>query len=170
MVKFNDVQAQLIGLQGQFSFLGVAEVRQMAHVLEPDEQIMDCVKGWANGAVCILCATDKRVLLVDRTCDAQTVKQINYESVSAIRPTMRGFIAELTVSDRDVHHAFRSWRVKRLRDIHTFIDRHQAYVKDIAEAKQEKVRKEKFHTTIRPVSTSRNWSVFAKRIGATSVK
>ena len=169
MVSFNEVQAQLISLNNHFRFIGIAELKQLACALQPGEEIMDCLKGWHNGTVSVLCATDRRMIIVDKNTTKHRIQEIDYASVSEIHHIDRGLSSLLRVVVTDKSYEFISWHMKRLKQLHTFVNRHLEYVKEQAEAAQEHVDKMRFQTKLRPANTSRNWAVFAKRLGTSSL-
>lgn len=169
MVSFNEVQAQLISLNNHFRFIGIAELKQLSIALQPGEQIMDCLKGWHNGTVSVLCATDQRLIFVDKTTTKNSVREISYDLVEKLHHIDRGWSSVLRLYVPGSMFEFVSWHIKRLKHLHLFIDRHVSYMKEQAESAQELVDKIRFQTSIRPAETSRNWAVFAKRIGNSSL-
>lgn len=170
MVKLNEVQAQLTGLRSPFRFIGIAELRQLACALQPGEQIMDCLKGWHNGTTAVMCATDKRLIIVDKNTTKDCCEEIDYVGISDIRHQDRGWSSSIHVFVPGKVYEFVSWHIKRLKNLHAFVGRHLTYAKGQAEGAQELVDKLRFQSTVRPATTSRNWAVFAQRIGSTSVK
>ncbi len=170
MVRLNEVQAQLISLDNHFRFIGISELKQLACALQPGEQIMDCLKGWHDGTIAVMCATDKRLIIVDKNTTKDCCEEIDYVGISEIRHHDRGWSSSIHVYVPGKVYEFISWHIKRLKNLHSFMGRHLAYVKNQAEGAQEFVNKLQFQSTVRPATTSRNWAVFAKRIGAASVK
>ena len=170
MVKLNEVQAQLITLDNHFRFIGMAELKQLACALQPGEQILDCLKGWHKGTIAVMCATDKRLLIVDKNTTKDCCETIEYTVISDIRHQDRGWSSSIRIYVPGKVYEFVSWHIKRLKHLHTFVGRHLTHVKSQAESAQEFVNKLHFQSTVRPANTSRNWAVFAQRIGSTSVK
>jgi len=170
MVSFNEVQAQLITLNGSFRYIGIAELQQLACALQPGELIMDCLKGWHGGTLSVLCATDRRMVIVDKNTTKSRCQEIHYSSIEEIHHLAKVWTSTILVTTSGDKYEFLSWHVKRLKTLHVFIKRHMEYVKEQSEAAQELVDNVRFQSNIRPARTSRNWAVFAQRIGATSVK
>ena len=172
MITFNEVQAQLMGINSHFRFLGISEIKQLAVILQPGENIMDCLNGWCNGGVSMLCATDKRMLIVGKSTAHRRshIQEISYETVSNMQHNDHVWSSILCVEAGGSRHEFRSWRIKRLGSLHKFVGRHISYLKEQSEATQQLLRKSYFQSNVRPATTSRNWSVFAKRIGNASVR
>lgn len=169
MVSFNEVQAQLISLNNHFRFIGIGELKQLACALQPGEQIMDCLKGWHNGQVSVLCATDQRLIIVDKNTTKNRFQVIDYVGIEDITHVDKGWSSLIRVRVPGKVYEFVSWHIKRLKHLHSFMMRHIQYVRDQAEGAQELVDKLRFETNIRPGSTSRNWAIFAKRIGNSSL-
>jgi hypothetical protein len=169
MIGFNEVQARLMGLNNHFRFIGIAELKQLARALEPGEQIIDCLKGWHRGAVSVLCATEKRLIIVDKNTTKDAVREIDYVTIDEFHHIDKGWSSTLRMKNGAKGHEFVSWHIKRLKQIHTTVTRHIAYVKSRAQAESELVDKVAFETNIRPANTSRNWAVFAQRIGNSSL-
>ena len=171
MVSFNDVQAQLIKLNTQFRFIGIGELKQLSYALQPGEQIFDCLKGWHKGTIAVLCVTDQRLIIVDKHTTKTNLQYwtIAYEAIEHLKHIDRVWSSLLQVKTEDAIFDFASWHISRLKQLHAFMGRHITYVKERSEAAQELVDKVRFQTTIRPTATSRNWAVFAQRLGNSSL-
>ncbi len=170
MVSLNEVQAQLMSHESQFRYIGIAELKQLSWALQPGEQIMDCLKGWSGGMTTVLCATDKRLILLDKRTTKTTVQEIDYEFIQKLEHHDRGWSSVLRVHMSGKRYEFMSWHIKRLKTFHGYIERHVQYVKGQAKGAQELVDAIVFETNVRPKeSTSRNWIIFAKRIGTSSL-
>lgn len=117
MVSRDKLQRQLDRIGCNFRFWGRAEVNELANILMESETIAHCVNGNYEGGFALLCATDHRVLLVDK-------KPLNYLNIQDFRFEM---INEFDYSHRmmnatvhirtasDKHLAFSSWNQHRLR-------------------------------------------------------
>jgi hypothetical protein len=171
MVSFNDVQAQLIKLNSQFRFIGIGELKQLSYALQPGEQIFDCLKGWHKGTIAVICATDQRMIIVDKRTTKANLQywDIAYEAIDSLTHADRVWNAQLQVKTDETMYEFVSWHITRLKQLHAFIGRHISYVKERNEAAQALVNKVHFQTSVRPATTSRNWAVFARRIGNSSL-
>ena len=137
MVSFNEIQAQLMSLDNHFRFIGIAELKQLACALQPGEQIMDCLKGWHEGAVSVLCATDRRLIIVDKKTSKTSVREIPYAGVEQVHHIDRGWSSVIRVYVPGAMFEFVSWHIKRLKHFHLFLKRHINYVKMQAESAQE---------------------------------
>ena len=66
MVSATYVDEQLKRLGVRPTFFTRPEIRELKHILLPDEQIQHFVSGRYDGGYAILCATDMRILLIDK--------------------------------------------------------------------------------------------------------
>ncbi len=169
MVSFNEVQAQLEGIDAHFRFLGVLEVKKIASMLHPGEQIMVCLKGWYNGAVAVFCATDQRIVIVGKHDKVSQMKCIGYADVSSIGHQDNGLMPRLTFYCSDTQYRFSSWSVKRLKNMHQFMKRHLAYVQEQAGPNQEALFESRFETFVKPSATRRNMHAYVRRLGNASI-
>ncbi len=139
MVTEESVQEQLkaIGFQ-QFGW-GKKEVRELPHILLPDEQIFECVNGLYEGGFALLVATDVRVLLVDKKpLNFLTVEDVRFDMINEIDYSHRLFGANINItSGGDKNMRFRSYDQKRLRKLITHVQHSMADGKKKQHSHQE---------------------------------
>ena len=163
MVAFNEIQAQLMGIDKRSRTLNIQEVKQLASVLKTHEQIMACLKGWYKGSVSVLCATDQRVIILDRGSMEKPINIVEYCDVIRLQHSTRGWICGFAVVLKDQKHEFKVWGMKRSKDLHSFMHRHILYLKKIADesALSTEVPKVIKHTGY----TSKNWRSLMRKMG-----
>lgn len=132
MVSFNSIQAQLVKTDAQVGNVGVEDVKALAYVLAPSEQIMVCLKGILGRTTGTLCATDKRLLFVNKKDNRMVVVEVSYESISDIVHFEKGWSAHILVTADNNVHQFRSWRKRQAKDAHMHILRHLSYVRELS--------------------------------------
>lgn len=84
MVTSQEVQRQLHAIGVEFHLWGRAEVRELTRILVPGEQISHCVKGHYEGGFAVLCATDRRLLLIDKKPFYLTLEDVRYDMISEV--------------------------------------------------------------------------------------
>jgi hypothetical protein len=63
-IRIKQLEDQLKRIGCNYRFWGRAEIRELAYVLLPNEQVKHCVNGSYDGGFALIAATDQRVLLV----------------------------------------------------------------------------------------------------------
>lgn len=163
MVTFNEVQAQLEGIDSQFGFLGIAEVKQIANVLRPGEQVMSCLKGWCRGVLSLLLVTDVRMILLEHKPNRCRVEVMSYEEITELSHSQKWFRGWITLATADSQRQFKTWRVKRLREMHSFLTRHIDYLQNKTSIIEKIVRSgpDLAKTDFKPV---RGWRSMVKKV------
>lgn len=122
MSSREEVEKQLKQIGCNFRFWGRSEIAELPHVLMENETVKLCVNGHYQGGFAMLCATDHRVLLIDK-------KPLNYLNIEDVRFEL--------ISEFDYHHrmldanvciftptktlSFVSWNKRRLRALLHFV-------------------------------------------------
>lgn len=122
MVTEQSVRQQLkdIGFN-QFGW-GRGEVRELPHVMLPDEKIFECVNGIYEGGFALLIATDVRVLLVDKKpLNFLTVEDLRFDMINEIDYNHRLLGAHISITSGDKNLKFRSYNQMRLRKLITHV-------------------------------------------------
>ncbi len=117
MVDISYVEEQLRRIGCNFRFWGRGEIKELANVLWPEETIAGCVNGRYEGGFAMLCATNFRVLLVDKKPMFLTVEDVRFDMIAEIDYgswLLGGVISILTPNRRLV---FKAWNNQRLRVI-----------------------------------------------------
>ncbi|MDQ3158658.1 MAG: PH domain-containing protein [bacterium] len=114
-----DNQLQKLGLT--FQFWSKLAVKELPKILVKDEQILGIVNGRYDGGFAILCATDKRLLLIDKKPLFLNFSDFRYDTVAEVDFKYRALNAYLKVQTYGQTFHFRSWSQKQLRDMSTLI-------------------------------------------------
>lgn len=84
MVQASVVDDQLKAIGADFHFWGRAEIKELKHILVEGEQIMHCLNGRYEGGFAVLCATDRRLLLIDKKLMYLTLEDVRYDMISEV--------------------------------------------------------------------------------------
>jgi len=133
MVTARDVRQQLRRIGADYHFWGVAELRELPKILFDNEKIHHINNGRYSGGFATLCATDIRVLLIDKKPLFLTIEDIRYDMVSDVMFNHRLLNATLVLGTVHNSTTFVGFNKTRLRQMTSFIQervmeyrRHQA--------------------------------------------
>jgi hypothetical protein len=84
MVTFATVEQQLKAAGCNFRFWGRSELRELCNILLPGETIAQAVNGQYEAGFALLCATDFRVLLIDKKPKYLTLKDIRFDMITEL--------------------------------------------------------------------------------------
>lgn len=84
MVTLATVEEQLKAIGCNFRYWNRAEMRELCNILLPGETIAQAVGGQYEGGFALLCATDFRVLLVDKKPKYLTLKDIRFDMITEL--------------------------------------------------------------------------------------
>lgn len=121
MTKRSNVKAQLHHIGVDFRFWGRSEARELENILFDDEIILHAINGRYNGGLGLLCATDRRLLLLDKKPLFLTFEDMQYEMISEVDYTEQTLCARLTLMTPAKALSFKSYRLKKLRNLTQFI-------------------------------------------------
>lgn len=121
MVSMQQIEKQLDSIGCNFKFWGRSEVRELANVLMPEEQIAQAVNGSYEGGFALLCVTNYRVLLIDRKPMMLTIEDIRYDMLAEVDFFNRLFGATIRIMTPMRNLEFRSWSVTRLRKCLSYV-------------------------------------------------
>ncbi len=118
MVDPKVIEDQLKRIDFKTHGWGRTEVKELPHILLPDEAIHECVNGIYEGGFALLVATDTRVLLVDKKpLNYLTVEDMRYDLISEIDYSHRLLGANISIASGDKALKFRSYNQQRLRKL-----------------------------------------------------
>ena len=171
MVSFNDVQAQLVGIDCKVKSFTVDDIRHLAKVLRPSEKIMASLRGWYHGSMSVLCATDMRIIILNQGSVATEARTLDYKSINRLRQADRGLSTVLSISITGQRHDFRTWRFHKCNDVHNFVHRHMAQLRELAAKEAHIMEKTKLplQSASHPTYMRRSWRSFVKSVGNTSM-
>jgi hypothetical protein len=121
MVSLYQVEEQLKRVGCNFKLWGRSEVRELANVLMPEEQIAQAANGTYEGGFALLCVTNYRVLLVDRKPMLLTLEDIRYDMMAEVDYQNRLLGATIRVCTPTRNLVFSSWSNLRLRKCVNYI-------------------------------------------------
>lgn len=117
MVTLDYVEDQLKRVGCNFRFWGRPEIRELCNILVPGEVIAQCVNGRYENGFAMLCATNHRLLLIDKKPMFLTLEDIRFDMISEIdysAQLLEGTVRIMTPSKKLI---FTSWNHARLRNV-----------------------------------------------------
>ncbi|MDB5166073.1 MAG: hypothetical protein JWM37_145 [Candidatus Saccharibacteria bacterium] len=157
MVGVKDVERQLKQIGCNFKFWGRPEIIELSKILMPDEKIAQCVNGTYEGGFALLCATDQRVLLVDKKPMYLTIEDIRFDMISDLNFSRRLLDSTLQIMTGVKTLQFTAYSPHRLRLIMSHIQqrvtelRHRRTETERAQMKvAEEIEEELQHRTHQP--------------------
>lgn len=121
MVSAQEVDRQLKSIDADFRFWGKAEVRELQLILVPEERIMHCLNGRYEGGFAMLCATDRRLLLIDKKPFYLTLEDVRYDMISEVDYSHRLLDATLRICTVNKTLRFTSIRNAHLRSLTAYL-------------------------------------------------
>lgn len=121
MVNPKLVTKQLRQIGCDYTSWGRTEVKELANVLMDNEQIMQAVNGYYDGGFALLCATNLRVLIVDKKPFLLTVDDMRYDMIAEVDYSSRLLTAVLHIVTPMHSLAFVSWSRAKLRKSMNYI-------------------------------------------------
>jgi hypothetical protein len=122
MVSRERVQEQLKRIGCNFRFWGRAEQDELSNVLMDSETIAQCVNGHYDGGFAMLCATDHRVLLIDKKpMNYLYVEDIRFEMISEFDYSHRLLNATVHICTPTKTLTFISWNQYQLRALLSYV-------------------------------------------------
>ena len=129
MVSAKSVEDQLknIGFKRGWN---TPETNELATILLPNEKIFECVNGWYEGGYSLLCATDIRVLLIDKKpFKYLTVEDVRFDTINQIDYSHRLFNASICITAGLKNLVFKSYNQERLRKLIGHVQHRMAEIK-----------------------------------------
>lgn len=117
MVSLAEVENQLKRLGVTFHFWGRSEMRELPKILVPGEHIKACVNGRYEGGFAMLCATDQRLLLIDKKPFFLMLEDLRYDKVAEVKYNYRLIESTINLHSAGKPFVFSSWRQKDLREL-----------------------------------------------------
>lgn len=117
MVSLNHVEDQLKRVGCNFKFWGRPEIRELANILVPGEIIAQAVNGRYEGGFALLCATNYRLLLIDKKPMFLTLEDIRFDMIAEIDYSAQLLDGTVRIQTPNRKLVFTSWNHGRLRII-----------------------------------------------------
>lgn len=121
MVTLQEVENQLKRIGASFRYWGRAEMIELRNILIPGEQIQACLNGRWEGGFAMLCATDQRILLIDKKPMYLTLEDIRYDMVSEVDYSHRLLNATVRICTPNKNLAFMAWNHAGLRALTNYV-------------------------------------------------
>ncbi len=121
MVTPQYVTSQLKRIGVTVKYWGAAEVRELQHVLVPDEQIVCLINGRYENGFATLVATDRRLLLIDKKPLYLTIEDLRYDTVAEVDFSARLLDASVCIMTFNKTLRFTTIRQKRLRQLANYV-------------------------------------------------
>lgn len=121
MVEASEVSRQLKRLKVNFQFWCRGEIRELPRVLFEGEQLEHVIMGRYEAGFALFCATDRRVLLIDKKPFYLTIEDVRYDMISDVQYNHR--LIDATVRLGTVHKtiSFTGYNHNKLRDFTNYI-------------------------------------------------
>jgi hypothetical protein len=130
MVSLKSVEEQLKKIHFSHATWNHAEVTELPNILLPDEEIFECVNGTYEGGFALLCATNIRMLLIDKKpLKFLSVEDLRFDMITEIDYSHRIFGARISVSAGSKNLKFMSFNQPRLRKLIGHVQHCMAEVK-----------------------------------------
>lgn len=117
MITIREVDRQLKAVGCNFRFFGRPEVKELAKVLMPGEQIAQATNGFYEGGFALLVVTDDRLLLIDRKPMFLTIEDVRFDMIAEIDFNHRLLNATANIHSTNKSLKFTSWNHTRLRTL-----------------------------------------------------
>ncbi len=117
MVTLAAVEEQLKAIGCNFRFWGRSEVKELTQILLPGEQIAMCVNGQYEAGFALLCATDFRVLLVDKKPKYLSLKDIRFDMITELDYNSRWLDSTVHIYTPNKELKFTTTNSNRLRKL-----------------------------------------------------
>ncbi len=121
MVHRNEVSEQLKRLGVSFQFWCRPEIRELPKILFEGEQLQHVLIGRYEGGFALFCATDQRVLLIDKKPFYLTLEDIRYDMISDVQYNHRLIDATMRLGTVHKTISFTAYNHNKLRNFTSFI-------------------------------------------------
>lgn len=121
MVSLYEVERQLKRIEASFRYWGRAEKLELHKILIPGEEIKVCLNGRYSGGFAMLCATDQRLLLIDKKPMYLTLEDVRYDMVAEVDFSHRLVDATIRVCTPTKILVFTTWRRIDMRKLTTYL-------------------------------------------------
>jgi hypothetical protein len=117
MTSLQQVEDQLKRVGCNFRFWCRPEVRELCKILMPGETIAQAVVGRYENGAALLCATDHRLLLIDKKPMFLTLEDIRFDMISEIDYNAQLFGGTVRIMTPNRKLTFSAWNQARLRNV-----------------------------------------------------
>lgn len=128
-IRLKQLEDQLKRIGCNYRFWGRAELKELAYVLLPGEEVRHCVNGSYEGGFALLAATDQRVLLVDKKPMYLTLEDIRFDMIVEIDFNHRLLNANVRICTPNKELRFVAYNHARLRALFHFVQTRVAEIR-----------------------------------------
>lgn len=121
MISSKEIDRQLKNIGVTFWFFGNAELRELRHILVDGETIEHCLLGRYEGGFAVLCATNLRLLLIDKTPFSLALEDVRYDMVVEVDFSYRLINATTRVCTPNKTLRFTALKKSELRLLVTYV-------------------------------------------------
>ena len=121
MVDAKMVSEQLRKVGCDYAIWGRSEINELAAIIMDDEKIVQAVNGYYDGGFALMCATNYRVLIVDKKPFTLTVEDLRYDMIAEVDFSSRIFTSVLHILTPLRTLIFTSWSSSKLRKSMNYI-------------------------------------------------
>lgn len=121
MVDTKTIEKVLVRDGTTFTSFCMPEVRELQQIIMPNEQIKFCISGRYEGGFALICATDLRLLLVDKKFMYLTIEDIRYDMIVEVDYNYRMFEANIRVITPNKILSFVSTKKQPLRNATQYV-------------------------------------------------
>lgn len=121
MVDPRIVKQQLDRLGVQFAFVGQAEANELPQILMEGEEVQHVIVGRYSGGFAIMCATNLRLLLIDKKLFFLTVEDIRYDMIAELDYGHQLVGATIHIRSFSKDLKFQSFKKLKLREFTSFV-------------------------------------------------
>lgn len=117
MITLQEVERRLADAGLRNRYWGKPEVRELQHVILPDETVAHALLGRYEGGTALLVATDRRLLLVDKKPMFLNLQDVRYDTVAEVDYYARLIDATVVIRTINKLLRFTSFRQANLRKL-----------------------------------------------------
>lgn len=117
MITMRDVELRLARAGMHNRFWGRAEMRELQHILMPEEEVVKAVNGRYEGGFAMIIASDRRLLLVDKKPLFLNMEDVRYDMISEVDFSARLFDATVHIKTINGVLRFTTMRQNNLRKL-----------------------------------------------------
>ncbi|MEO8785040.1 MAG: PH domain-containing protein [Candidatus Saccharimonadales bacterium] len=121
MISIKEVERQLKALGQNYRFWGRPEIMELPNILMPGEQIQAHVNGRYHGGFASFCATDQRLLLIDKKLFYLTVEDLRFDMINEIDFSAQLLSGTINVCTPTKTMTFTTLHPQDLRKLATYI-------------------------------------------------
>jgi hypothetical protein len=121
MIHNDEVKKQLVEIGATNLMWGRAELRELPKILFENERLRHVLNGRYEGGFAVLCATDQRVILIDKKPFFLTLEDTRYEMISDVQFNHRLIDASIWIGTVHKRLTFRAYHHSKLRSLTNYI-------------------------------------------------